>query len=692
MLGQGYAICVERVPIRSPQSVTTTPPRSQPSVTTSPHLDHSPQSPQPHLDHSPQSPGQGEENTHSNKDLTQAKTAPQTTVPDRPNTNDALQPNYSPVVKGHHHQPPSVAAAGSVVDPAVLLTKELKKELVGTRQDEVNLHHREDLHDGDLDNSFYDELPYTESLHSGADGDVVMEEGVSREVASLVESVRRQGMGRCALAVTTDHHHLPALHLLLTQHLDNSTTFPSSLAEKYKSVGRETCVHYVFLVSDPSRLLHLLAGLYQDALYLWAKFVLVTHLHVHHILDFLQTSPVNKIVQVLLVTPSASQDGVALHLYTHLFFLEQRRLTLKKLGTWPLRNSSSTSSTSSSAGKVRGALQFFPEKLSNFNGFRFRVTTFNHPPVSIFESLPDGDITYDGLEIRLLSALASALNFTVEINLPRDGEKWGSRLPNGSWTGAVGETIRGETDVSFANYFITADRLKVMDMTESYYIDYACFITPKPQPLPQYTAVAWPFHVSVWGAVLVTLMMVPPAVRVAGLVEPGSWFRRLDNAFWYVLGVFLTRSQPFQLVPSSSGLRVVVITSWVAAMVISVAYKSSLIAFLMVPLPAQPINTLAQLLESGLRWGVRDRGGWDEWFSNSLDPTSQKIAAGFEFVNGIERGLARVLEGNFAFMNSGTFLRYLVASNFTDEFGQTELHIAKQCFVPFRQVEVAARL
>lgn len=66
---------------------------------------------------------------------------------------------------------------------------------------------------------------------------------------------------------------------------------------------------------------------------------------------------------------------------------------------------------------------------------QFRATTFNHPPVSIFEPLPNGTYKYDGLEVRLLMTLASALNFTVEISMPRDGEKWGAKLPSGSWTG-----------------------------------------------------------------------------------------------------------------------------------------------------------------------------------------------------------------------------------------------------------------
>ncbi|KAK4298268.1 hypothetical protein Pmani_029375 [Petrolisthes manimaculis] len=190
---------------------------------------------------------------------------------------------------------------------------------------------------------------------------------------------------------------------------------------------------------------------------------------------------------------------------------------------------------------------------------------------------------------------------------------------------------------------------------------------------------------TVWLLVLGTLLVVPPVIRLAGTLEtPITWFRNIHNALWYAVGILLTRSQPIQLVPRSIGLRIVVISTWVSAMVLSVAYKSSLIAFLLVPLPSAPVDSLEALLSSGLGWGVRDRGGWEQWFSNSLDPTSQKIASGFQYVTGIGAGVDRVLGGDFAFMNSGTFLRYLIASNFTDEFGQTKLHIAKECFVPFR--------
>ena len=44
--------------------------------------------------------------------------------------------------------------------------------------------------------------------------------------------------------------------------------------------------------------------------------------------------------------------------------------------------------------------------------------------------------------------LASSLNFTVEISKPRDGEKWGRRLSDGSWTGK-----------EIKNYNITVTRI-----------------------------------------------------------------------------------------------------------------------------------------------------------------------------------------------------------------------------------------
>jgi hypothetical protein len=44
----------------------------------------------------------------------------------------------------------------------------------------------------------------------------------------------------------------------------------------------------------------------------------------------------------------------------------------------------------------------------------------------------------DGIEVRLVNALASKMNFTVSISLPSDGSNWGWIQYNGSITGMIG--------------------------------------------------------------------------------------------------------------------------------------------------------------------------------------------------------------------------------------------------------------
>lgn len=45
------------------------------------------------------------------------------------------------------------------------------------------------------------------------------------------------------------------------------------------------------------------------------------------------------------------------------------------------------------------------------------------------------------------------------------GERWGNELPDGNWTGIVGNIVRQEADFGAANFFITYERNKVIDFS-----------------------------------------------------------------------------------------------------------------------------------------------------------------------------------------------------------------------------------
>ena len=55
--------------------------------------------------------------------------------------------------------------------------------------------------------------------------------------------------------------------------------------------------------------------------------------------------------------------------------------------------------------------------------------------------------TYSGMFAEIMPYLATSLNFTYNITLPKDG-KWGTKQTDGSWNGLIGELHRKELDFS----------------------------------------------------------------------------------------------------------------------------------------------------------------------------------------------------------------------------------------------------
>ena len=62
-----------------------------------------------------------------------------------------------------------------------------------------------------------------------------------------------------------------------------------------------------------------------------------------------------------------------------------------------------------------------------------QVSSFHHPPSVILVNQKDHQ--WDGLEVRLLTTLASALNFEFQIEKPKDGEKWGRKISKDYYSG-----------------------------------------------------------------------------------------------------------------------------------------------------------------------------------------------------------------------------------------------------------------
>ncbi|XP_063597048.1 glutamate receptor 3-like [Penaeus indicus] len=85
------------------------------------------------------------------------------------------------------------------------------------------------------------------------------------------------------------------------------------------------------------------------------------------------------------------------------------------------------------------------------------------------------------------------------------------------------------------------------------------------------------------------------------------------------------------------------------------------------------LNTLEQLSSSSLRWGMLDTyGSGYQLF---------RASTSMEYQN-MEKSMEKVLQGNYAFISWKTYFRNLIARDYTERNGETQVHIAREDFFP----------
>ncbi|KAK4317452.1 hypothetical protein Pmani_011458 [Petrolisthes manimaculis] len=349
----------------------------------------------------------------------------------------------------------------------------------------------------------------------------------------------------------------------------------------------------------------------------------------------------------------------------------------------------------------------FPDKLDNFHGNQLKAVTFEHAPSIVDIHDDEGGHTYDGIDIRLLQILAEALNFHLTIMNPSDGGKWGSPLENGTWTGLTGDLTQRRAHMGVANLFIHIHYLEVVDMTLAYDMEFGCFITPLPEPLPQWVALIYPFSLPVWvmtllllgvGTVLlhITSLMSHHIIPLQDNTASSSSLSLTPNIttttsasspsltlnVFYATGIFFGVGMP--RVPRSDVTRSYLIMWIWYGLLLTVVYRSSLTAFLTIPLVQPPINTLQELVSSSLpAWGATGLT-FKKMLEENPDPMVQELALRYHPVGSAEEGIHLTAQRMYAMMENRQFLEYMIATNYTNKYGEETLHVMNECFLPFR--------
>ncbi|XP_071524435.1 probable glutamate receptor [Panulirus ornatus] len=129
----------------------------------------------------------------------------------------------------------------------------------------------------------------------------------------------------------------------------------------------------------------------------------------------------------------------------------------------------------------------------DFRGRQLVAAVLNNWPFFGLRYLPDGGAVADsGLDVSVLDALSSSLNFTYTVKEPSDGQ-WGGPQPDGAITGIIGMVASHQAHLAINEITITASRERVVDFTLPYFLESTILVSRAPAPKSRAFAIFYPF-------------------------------------------------------------------------------------------------------------------------------------------------------------------------------------------------------
>ncbi|XP_047988207.1 glutamate receptor ionotropic, delta-2 [Leguminivora glycinivorella] len=322
----------------------------------------------------------------------------------------------------------------------------------------------------------------------------------------------------------------------------------------------------------------------------------------------------------------------------------------------------------------------FADKTRNLNAEVLNVVYLDHVP-SVVVSKHNDTNKIGGVEIEILNTLAEKMNFKPNLYQSVNAEyhKWGQKQANGSFSGLIGEIVSG-ADVALGNLQYTPYHLALMDLGLPYTAQCFTFLTPEALTDNSWKTLILPFKLYMWIAVLLVLLMTGAIfhglARCYGHLlryqrehyvltdkhdhdrEPAGLylFGSVANSILYTYGMLVVVSLP--RLPGGGAVRLLTGAYWLYCILLGVSYRASMTAILANPAPTVTIDTLQELVDSGLVCG-----GWgaetERFFDESLDEIGQRIGERFQTIDDPDEAAAKVARGVFAYYENEYYLKYL---------------------------------
>ncbi|KAF0290238.1 Glutamate receptor [Amphibalanus amphitrite] len=267
-----------------------------------------------------------------------------------------------------------------------------------------------------------------------------------------------------------------------------------------------------------------------------------------------------------------------------------------------------------------------------------RVVAINSSSYISVEQRPDGSLAYGGSLFQLWQVVAKELGLSYEMVAPlTDG--FGSQDGNGTWTGVIGDLVRGHADLALQRLTATPQRAAVVDFLDDVPIDFwspkyfvrrDTAVTPPLSPM-MFASLLRPLGADVWWTLAAALLALSLVLRLSlrfnsARAEDGRLVRDMGWGSCLFAMVMTIVGQGWNRTPQSLAGRTVTIFGWFLGILICNNYTANLMSFLAVPRVSRPISSIREFVEQP-DWTLAMHKGAQKLndFRSSTDPDEREM-------------------------------------------------------------------
>ncbi|THK33012.1 glutamate receptor 1-like [Diachasma alloeum] len=204
----------------------------------------------------------------------------------------------------------------------------------------------------------------------------------------------------------------------------------------------------------------------------------------------------------------------------------------------------------------------------------------------------------DGYLGEILKELSLTMNFTISALIKEP--YYGSYDPKTSkWTGVIGRIVQHEADMGASEFTLSHERINVVDFTIPIAIgDCRLYVKKLDGARLQWNAYFGAFKADVWALIIGSIIVTPIVLTVIKYTKKRRHaFSMAIEHYLYVWGIYC--QQGLSEFPDETALRILYVSIFISALVVSAAYSASLTSFLTVASIYLPFNSMEEFANDG---------------------------------------------------------------------------------------------